>query len=246
MDGSKSKSVWSMFTNGVKYVLNRAAEMFGLKRNSKYVKSYMHQANMRSGVYMAIVIVVLEIWMIIRQSIEVVKPKLDTGGGEFFQVFYSNTSNFWLMLFLGLSLFVYCLGSLSKKYTLRKMITEIVVAGLGLLLFAFLDYRTNLAAIINPTRVKNIVIASMLLSFYVGIFLFQVSVIIAAIYRYRGGKSEVIRSVIVITLFAFACLAFGMMVSYSDYFGYAKDPNTGGTLYQIVYDAEGHLAPMYR
>ena len=65
------------------------------------------------------------------------------------------------------------------------------------------------------------------------------SIIFGTIYQFKGGNKEWITSALVISLFALACLAFGMMVSYSDFFGYAKDPATGSTLYTIVYDANG-------
>ena len=62
----------------LKKIGNWFVHLFGFNKNSKYVSSYLNTANMRSGIYMSAVIVVLEIWMIIRQSIERVKPILDT------------------------------------------------------------------------------------------------------------------------------------------------------------------------
>lgn len=225
----------------LKKIGNWFVHLFGFNKNSKYVSSYLNTANMRSGIYMSAVIVVLEIWMIIRQSIERVKPILDTQGGEFFKVFYGQTSNFWLILLMGLSMLIYCMFTLDKKATVKKSIPVFVSAGLGLLLFAFLDYKSNLAALWTPgVAMKNVVIATMLLSFYLALALFQLSIIGSTFYQLRGGKSDIINSVVVITLFALVCLAFGMMVSYGDYFGWAKDPVTGGNLKETVYDQYGN------
>ena len=225
----------------LKRIGNWFVHLFGFNKNSKYVSSYLNTANMRSGIYMSAIIVILEIWMIIRQSIERVSKILATQGGNFFQVFYSNTSNFWLMLFMGLSLALYCMYTLDKKQTIKKAIPVFVSAGIGLLLFAFIDYKSNLAALFTPgASVKNVVVASLLFSFFISLVLFQISIILGTIYQYKGGKSEILRSVIVISLFALVCLSFGMMVSYGDFFGWAKDPTTGLNLKETVYDQFGN------
>ena len=102
--------------------------LFGFHKNTAYVNNYLNSANMRSGVYMAAVIFVVEIWMIIRQTIERVVPMLETSGGDFFNVFYSQTSNFWLMLFLSLSMLIYCLYTTDKRINITKAIVVIVSA----------------------------------------------------------------------------------------------------------------------
>ena len=216
--------------------------LFGFHKNTAYVNNYLNSANMRSGVYMAAVIFVVEIWMIIRQTIERVVPMLETSGGNFFNVFYSQTSNFWLMLFLSLSMLIYCLYTTDKRINITKTIVVIVSAAIGLLLFAFIDYPTVLKHLGSATAsTKNLVSASLLLSFYIAIALFQIFIIISSIYQYRGGKSPLLTSVVIISLFALTCLVFGMMVSYSDFFGYAKDPVTGSTL--VI---DGKPVPAYK
>ncbi len=219
------------------------ANLFGFNKNSNYVSSYLNAANMRSGIYMAAIIIVIEIWMIIRQSVERVKPILDTKGGDFFTVFYGQTSNFWLFLFLGLSMLAYCIYTVDKHANLKKTIVVCSFAFIGLLLFCFIDYKNVFAAYSNPSAsVKSLTSSSLLLSFLLATAIFQIMVIVATIYQFKGGKSDVINSVIIISLFALVCLSFGMWVSYSDYFGYAKDPITGGNLI----DEHGNPIPAYK
>ena len=98
----------------VKKFLLSVADLFGFRKSSKYVQRYLHRANMRSGIYMSAVIVVIEIWMLIRQTIERVIPQINVAiekGIEYnpLNVFYSETSNFWIFLFMGLSLLLYCI-----------------------------------------------------------------------------------------------------------------------------------------
>ena len=114
------KAVWNWFAN-----------LFGLHRNSKYVKHYLNEANMRSGIYMAGVIVILEIWLVIRQHEKYIIPAVQSGK-EYFDTAFTYTSLFWLLIFFGLSMFLYCLflskplkmiltDSISSRFTYKPM-----------------------------------------------------------------------------------------------------------------------------
>ena len=114
-----------------KKILHKTADMFGFSKSTKYVNHYLHKANMRSGIYMAAIIVIIEAWMIIRQTIERVIPQLNTYAAKGvdvnpLQVFYSETSNFWLFLFMGVAMFAYCICSVrhlfSKKSTILALL----------------------------------------------------------------------------------------------------------------------------
>ena len=48
----------------IKAFFSKVAEMFGFKKQTKYVANYLHKANIRSGVFMAAVVAVLEIWLV--------------------------------------------------------------------------------------------------------------------------------------------------------------------------------------
>ena len=220
-------------------------ELFGFNHNTRYVKTYLNKANMRSGIYMAGVIIVIEIWMLIRQTVERVIPQLNTyalKGVEVnpLKVFYSETSNFWLFFLMGIAMIAYCICSVRQKYNKKATITVCSISLVGLLLFAFIDYPTNFAAFTTEgASTKSLVTSTLLLSFYISMVLFHLGIIGATFYQFKGGNKEWITSAMVISFFALACLTFGMMVSYSDYFGYAKDSLTGSTLTQVVYDADG-------
>ena len=51
----------------MKRFFRRIGEFLGLPRNSRYVKDYLNEANVRSGVFMSGIIVALEIWLVFRQ-----------------------------------------------------------------------------------------------------------------------------------------------------------------------------------
>ena len=67
----------------VKLVFSKIAEFLGFKRNSKYVDDYIHKANMRSGIFMAAVVAILEIWLVIRQHQKYIIPQVKAGTNYF-------------------------------------------------------------------------------------------------------------------------------------------------------------------
>lgn len=208
----KMKTFWSRFRH-----------LFGLEKSDEYVTEYLNEANMRSGVFMAAIIVILEGWLLIRQSVKYVFPTLLNPENKlsFFRIVFSNTSNFWLLLSLGVAMMIYCLQYLGTKKSKGKMITTIVFASVSLVFCALMPFEFKYGAI-KFTSDINTVKAWLKIVFYIAIILFNISVIIASIYHYKGGRNGAITSVVVISLFALICLMFGVMVSYSDFVSSSK------------------------
>ncbi len=202
-------------------IWNGFLNIFGLRKNSKYVKGYLNEANMRSAVFMSFVIFVLEVWLIIRQTQKYIIPTLTNpeNTASAFQVIFQNTSNFILLISLGLAMFIYSLQYLNKKRTLTKMIVPIVSAVISfgvccLLPFEFIYGSIKIKAGLGDAKSIYGVLKVL---FYVAVALFDIGIIFSSIYRYRGGKRESLSSVLVISLFALVCLMFGVMVSYGDF-----------------------------
>ena len=123
--------------NFLKRFWARFRDIFGLHRNTKYVKNYLNDANMRSGVYMSGVIIILEIWLVIRQTNKYNVPALNAGT-PFFQAVFQNLWTYFLLMSLGGAMLVYCLQYLSQKKSKAQMILSIVFAGISLVLCCFL------------------------------------------------------------------------------------------------------------
>ena len=212
-------------------VWNGFLNIFGLRKNSRYVKNYLNEANMRSGVFMAFVIMVLEIWLVIRQADKYVIPKI-AGGMNFFEAMFKYTSLYFVMMFFGAAMFMYSLQYLGKHKSKSKMIVPIIFAGLSIALCCLLPFEFKFKSIVVNPEMDAVTIQGILkLFFYAAVFLFDVGIIFSSIYRYRGGKRASVSSVMVISLFALVCLAFGVMVSYGDFISSTvyKDVHTGYT-----------------
>ena len=194
--------------------------IFGIRKNSKYVKDYLNEANMKSGVFMAFIIFVLEIWLVIRQTNKYIIPTLNDPKNtySFFRVVFTNTSLYFLMMFFGVAMFAYSLLYSSKKKSKAKMIVPIVAAGISLVIFCLLplEFKYKSINFADSSRAK-VIRGVFRLLFYISVALFDIGIIFSTIYRYKGGRKGSLSSVLVISLFALVCLMFGVMVSYGDF-----------------------------
>ena len=205
--------------------------IFGIKKNSKYVNSYLNEANMRSGIFMAAVIIILELWLLIRQLFEYIIPKVTAltspNFNSVFKIFFAYWGNYLLLMFLGFVMLFYCIQvttkSTKKKHLITTIIFSILSIGLcGLFPNAGISFSKDAMISANTLSALNVVL-------YVSIFLFDVAVIIASIYVFRGGNNNAIKNVLIVSLFALACLSFGLYVSYYDFAinkAYKDQPDT--------------------
>ena len=201
----------------------RIKDLFGLSRNNAFVKGYLSHANMRSAISMSAVIILIEIWMVIRYLFKNFIPKLQSGSKTFFQCYMSYTQTFLLIMSLAFALLLYSIFYLKQKQHKKLFIATLVLTGVSFLFACMLPFEllefssTNAKAILgNPLSLF------LTLSLYISIILFDISILIAAIYRYKGGRKEWLSSILVISLFGLVCLIFGMRVSYGD-FGLNKE-----------------------
>lgn len=201
-------------------IWNGFLNIFGIRKNTKYVKNYLNEANMRSGIFMSFVIFVLEIWLVARQTRKYIIPTMQDPNNtySFFRVVFSNTSLYFLMMFFGVAMFAYSLLYMGKKKSKSKMIIPLVAAGLSLVIFCLLPLEFKYKSINFADASQAKVIRGVFrLLFYISVALFDIGIIFSTIYRYKGGRRESFSSVLVISLFALVCLMFGVMVSYGDF-----------------------------
>ena len=201
-------------------IWNGFLSIFGFRKKSKYVKNYLNEANMRSAIFMSSVIFVLEVWLVIRQTNKYVVPTLMDPNNTYswFRVVFSNTSLYFLMMFFGLAMLVYSMQYVGSKERISRLIIPIVAAGLSIALCCLLPLEFKYGSInLQDSSQAKVIRGVFRLLFYVAVFLFDLGIIFASIYRYKGGKRASLGSVMVISLFALVCLMFGVMVSYGDF-----------------------------
>ena len=191
--------------------------IFGFHRNSKYVGDYLNTANMRSGVFMSVVIIALEAWLVVRQTNKYVIDALNIGT-PFIKVFLTYLYQYFLLMFFGAAMLVYCLQYLGNKRSKKKMILTIVFAGLSLALACLFPLCFTYGNLIfNTENLVKTVKSSFSLSFYISTILFNVCIIFSTIFKYKNYKFFKFTAIATISLFALVCLTFGVMISYADF-----------------------------
>ncbi|MCR5185245.1 MAG: GGDEF domain-containing phosphodiesterase [Bacilli bacterium] len=235
--------------NALKKFLLSLRDVLGLHHNSKYVKKYLNDANMRSGVYMAGIIVLLEIWLVIRQfqkyiskiffsDVEKYVKTFEAFGHNHIRVIFAYTSSFWLLMFFGMAMFFYCLFITSKRNKILKkhIVPTLVFAGISLAVSCLLPFEFKAQLPPNVEVPDQWLKDLLMILLYVSVILTDVSIIIATIYKYKGGKNQIITSILVVSFFALTCLSFGVKVSYSDFASMKEVSQDGVYVLQINKD----------
>lgn len=197
--------------------------MLGLNRNSKYTYNYLNEANLRSAIYMGFVMAGLEVWMIIRSLVQkggLVEQFKKTGGGfgGFMTLLFDNTSYFWLMLIVGVSMMVFCiLFFRTKKKRSRAAFITTLALGAVCVLYSFLVFfekPLQKAATSTFATVRQVTIIVL----YAALFLYGMLIILHGIIKWTKSTHSDITAILLIIMFAVMCLSFGIKVSYSDFF----------------------------
>ena len=203
-----------------KTVWQKIVDIFGLSHNSKYVKEYLNEANMRSGIFMSAIIIILEIWLLFRQTNKYVIPSLNAGN-PFFQVIFTNLWTYMLLLSYGFAMLFYCIQFTRKKKSKGHLIATIVFASISFILCCFIGFEFQFKSIKFTSSIYT-VRGVLKIIFYASVIAFNIAIIFASIYRFKGGKKPALTSIMVISLFALVCLIFGVMISYGDFVSTAK------------------------
>ena len=67
----------------MKRLFGSVACILGFERLSKYESDYLHDSNIRSCRYMGFIVILLELWMLIRQTQTKILPKYEAGEALF-------------------------------------------------------------------------------------------------------------------------------------------------------------------
>lgn len=90
------------------------SHLLGFEKLSRYEKKYLHDANVRSSRYMAVIAILLESWMIIRQTHAKIIPKYEAGG-DLLKLIITYTSKYWLFMLIGLAVLLFCIYQKDKR-----------------------------------------------------------------------------------------------------------------------------------
>ena len=199
---SVAKRIWNLFL-----------DLFGFRRNSKYVNHYLNDANIRSSIYMTFIIIAIEIWMIVRNINKYVAPNWNNPANlkcsSNFDMLFTFIGLYILFIACSLAVLIFAITYQIKRDSKASFIINIVSGSICILwpLLLFFEHLSG-ATTVNVVTVI-VVYASMPL---LGIF-----IISHTLYYKKKRIKNYLLSIGVITCFALVCLAFGVKVGYSDY-----------------------------
>ena len=204
-------------------VRDNILRLFGFKKNSRYVTNYLNDANIKSTVYMSFIIIVLEIWMIIRNVEKYVIGKdAKQEGFNLFSSMFIRTSQFWLFLFAGVAMFIFSIYYLKTKYKVAKRLNTVnivfgsILSGYAIF-FLIGNFTLNLLSFNNNVNTVSS-ISTISLGFIA--LLLGVACILFSIFNRKRVNDilYLVGGVLTVIFFAAMCLIFGVSVSYGDFF----------------------------
>ena len=198
--------------------LHFISHTLGFERLSKYERDYLHDANIRSSIYMGVIVMLLEIWMLVRQTVSKIIPKY-LAGGDLLALLIKYTTKYWLFLLVGLGIMLFCSFQKDKKLSKGRFWSLTVVGSACVLYTSVLSLESFTKESESVTPVMAGIMNAMLISIYVLLFVIGASIVVYALFKYLKHKTIVPLEHVAIIGFTLVCLAFGVFVSYSDFWG---------------------------
>ena len=203
----------------MKKALRSFMRILGFEKLDRYESDYLHDANIRSCSYMGFIVVLIEVWMLVRQTQTKIIPKYQAGEA-LFDLLVKYTSKYWLFLLIGLGLMLFCLFYRRDRRLTKGQFIALVSIGTACMLYTSvlsLETFTQTSEAITP--VMAAIMNVMLVSVYVLLFVIGAAIVTYALFKYLRNRSVVILEHVAIIAFTLVCLAFGVFVSYSDFWG---------------------------
>ena len=156
--------------------------------------------------------------MLGRQVFSKILPRYQAGG-ELFDLIVKYTSKYWLFLLIGLGITHFCQYQKYKTLSKKQFLKLIIIGSACVLYTAVLSLETftKVSEKAGITQIMANIMNAMLISVYVLLFVIGVTIITYALVKYRKQKSIILLEHVAITAFSLVCLAFGVYVSYSDF-----------------------------
>ncbi len=176
----------------------------GIDKQTDYVREYFYMTNMRASIYMSVVVIVLELWMIERMTLSIFTDHLQPVFWSLVEKYYTN---YFLLLSSGILMLLYAVRALYKKHKVRWLgIISIVLSA------AVCVYEVSML-IKYPRSEKTVSdLQNYMILLGAGITMIAFSVILIA-----DKQEKKWHSLTVMYIFSFVCINFGIIISVNSY-----------------------------
>lgn len=183
---------------------SRIMRWLGLDKQSQYVRDYFYTTNMRASIYMSVVVIVLEVWMILRMTKTIIRDHLQE---QFWHITEKYYSNYFLLLSAGILMLLFAVRYLTGKKWVRFISPLVIAMSAAVCVFEVWMISKYDSATVTRDQLSNYII-----NLCAGIFLIVFSVIILT-----NHSDKKWQSLSVMYLFSFVCLNFGIIISENSY-----------------------------
>ncbi len=179
----------------------RLLSWFGIKdENETMMKKYLYEANMRSSIYMSVLVIILEMWMIIRMTRTIIQDDL-------YDLFWTLTekyyANYFLLLSAGLLMLLYAMRALYDHRKCRYLAVVVIAFCAAVCVFEVWMISKYSSASRTISDLQNYIL---LLCAGIGIIGFAVILL-------KNGEDKKWESLSVLYIFSLVCINFGIVIS---------------------------------
>ncbi len=181
-------------------VKEKLMQLTGVNKQSPYVKNHFYLTNMKSSIYMSVIVIVLEIWMIERMIRTIFEKDL---GSKLESLIESYFSNYFMLLSAGTLMLLFALRALFNFRKTRWLAIAVILLSLSVVVFEirmitqFGGSSKTTADLIN----------------YLILFSASVVMICFSVVLMLDRKEKKWHSLCVMYVFSFCCINFGIIMS---------------------------------
>ena len=184
---------------------NKLMQWLGIEKQSKYVRDYFYKYNIRSSIYMSVVVIALEVWMVIRMIRTVVTNHMT--GDVFWGVVDKYFMNYFILLSAGILMLLYALRF--TRGWQKSRWAALFVAALSLLVCVYEIHMLS-------THTIYTVPARTYLN-YIILFLAGAAMIVFSAMLISSKTDKKWQTLSVLYIFSFICINFGIIISVNSY-----------------------------
>ena len=172
----------------------------GVNKQSPYVKNHFYMTNMKASIYMSVIVIVLELWMIERMIKTIFEKDL---GSKFWELTESYFSNYFMLLSAGLLMLLFALRALFNTRKTRWLAVAVIIFSAAVAVFE--------ARMIISYGGSSKTAAD--LSNYIILFSASLVMVFFAVVLILNRWERKWHSLCVMYVFSFCCINFGIIMS---------------------------------
>lgn len=185
-------------------MIRKMLDAIGLEKQSKYVRDYFYATNMKASIYMSVIVIMLEIWMIIHMTRTIINEHIQH---LFWNIADKYYSNYLILLCIALLMLLFAIRYFKGSNRTRWLCLLIIPMAAAVCVFEIWQLSKY-----DPAQVQASYFANYIILLIAGIITITLAVLLMT-----GKNDKKWQSLTTMYLFSFICINFGIMISTNSY-----------------------------